>query len=138
VPLKIPGGEKLRMNPSVVSVRLTTRSADETYTIKDGIPIFVDAPVSLTDACRVIVSNDASISNITVTGPKQAIGLIRDKAFFVKATLEVTNDDVSRSENGKATLTHPLTFTLPDGVTPTEESKRRTVDFTIQKRDNAG
>jgi hypothetical protein len=138
LPLKIPGGEKLRINPSIVSVRLTTRSADETYTIKDGIPISVNAPVSLTDAYRVIVSNDASISNITVTGPKQAIALIRDKTFFVKGTLDVTNEDVSHADGGKTTLSGPLTFTLPDGVTPTEESKRRTVDFTIQKRDNGG
>jgi hypothetical protein len=132
VTVQLPAGfERVRISPAQVAARIAVRSPNEAFTIHDGIPIFISAPTSVADGWKISIVPDASISDVTVTGPPEQIDLIRKGTFFVKAALEISNDDVARPEP------KTLTYTLPEGVVPTEETKRRTVEFKAVKRPDA-
>jgi YbbR domain-containing protein len=129
VPVQLPAGfERVRVAPAQVNARITVRSPNESFTIHDGIPIVISAPTSVTDSWKISILPDAAISDVTVTGPPEQIDLIRKGTFFVKAALDISNDDIARPEP------KTLTYTLPEGVLPTEETKRRTVEFKAVKR----
>ena len=126
VRLAIPS-PNITLSPATVRVRVKIRPADVSYAIP-SVPVFVSGPVSLLDKYRVNFPNGPFIPRITVTGPEDQINRIKSGDVVVKATLEIQQKDVGER------LPRSPSYTLPPGVSVSDEDRVRTVQFELVER----
>ena len=120
-------GSNITLSPTSLRARVKIKPAEVKYTI-DSVPVFVAGPVSLLDKYRVSFPNGPFMPRITVTGPEQEINRIRSKDFVVRATLEIKQKDADER------LPRAPVYTLPPGVTVSEEDRARTIVFDLTER----
>jgi hypothetical protein len=115
------------LTPTTVSASVTVQQTDATYEIA-SVPVFVSGPVTMLDRYRVVFPNGPFISRVTVVGPQEEIEKIRRDEFKPRATLEITSQDL------RDRLPRTPTYSLPPGVSVSEEHRQRTIDFRLVDR----
>lgn len=128
VPVRLASPDaNIIVSPSVVTVHVSVKQSDTSYTIA-SVPVFVSGPVTILDKYRVVFPNGPFISRVTVVGPEEEIDKIRRSDFAPRATLEITSQDL------RERLPRAPVYTLPPGVSVSDENKSRTIDFRLVDR----
>jgi hypothetical protein len=118
-----------------VKASLEVRAANETDVIP-SMPIVPEIPAAVAEKMQSgqlkidFAVFKPSVANVHVEGPKQVLAAMKLSGFAPrpKATIEVSTDDVGEVKQKK------LSFVLPQGVTVSEEDRKRTVDFRLLDR----
>jgi hypothetical protein len=116
--------------PRKVNVRLMVLAADETYTLPNAVPVYIEEPQTLQQSYDI--KWDPSLTDVKVIGSHERIEQLRQQeqasgGSTVRAVLELSTDDIGHSPKA-------VTFTLPEGLRISPESAGRMVAFTLTPR----
>jgi hypothetical protein len=118
--------DEVRVDPPTVSASFNVRAADEVMDI-DSVPVIIKAVQTVTNQYDIKFT-PATVFNVKVEGPREAIEQLRSRATRVEAGISITGEDVG-SENKN------IEFVLPPGVRIHPDSQHETsVKLTVTKK----
>jgi YbbR domain-containing protein len=127
---------RLKIDPASVDVSLTLRT--KTATIKvPSVPVHIRiAPGELSKWDIDIPEQDRFLTDVTVSGPSDAVKQVQDKSLLLVATVPLSFEELEHNIPSKDATIGALVGDLPPGLR--FDVANKTVRLKIKKRENGG
>jgi hypothetical protein len=133
-PAELATIQRIKIDPATVDVSLTLRT--KTASIKvPSVPVHIRiAPGELSKWDIDIPDQDRFLTDVTVSGPSDAVKQVQDKALLLVATVPLSFEELEHNLPYKDASIGALVGDLPAGLR--FDVANKTVRFKIKKREN--